>query len=395
VKATETIALVAGREIRERVRSKAFLASTGFMLLLIVGGAVVPGLIGDDGPKRYRIGVLGKGSTAVADKLPVVAKAAGEDVTFTLVPVADAAEGDRLARAEDVDVVLQDGRIAVVNKELGDRLGMLLETAHRAATVESALADAGVSGQVAQRVLQPPALSVNVLDPPDAATDEKAALIFIGTFLLYIQLLSYGVYVANGILEEKASRVMEVVLSKARPSHMLTGKLLGIGFLGFVQLVGLVVVGLLAAGMSGSVDLPGSTVRIAVEVVAWFVLGYAFYSACFAMGGALASRTEELQNTTGPISMIGVFSFFVTIFVHEDPGGTVARIATFVPPAAPMVLPIRTAAGEIALWEVAASVALVLLATVAAVLVASRVYAGSALHTRGQMKLRESLRARA
>jgi ABC-2 type transport system permease protein len=393
MKATETIALVAGREIRERVRSKAFLASTAFMLLLIVGAAVVPSLIGDDGPKRYQVGVLGKGSTAVADKLPAVAKAAGEDVTFTLIPVADAAEGERLARAEDVDLVLQDGRIVVVNKELGDRLGMLLETAHRAATVESALADEGVTGQAAQRVLQPSALSVTALDPPDAAEDEKAALISIGTLLLYVQLLSYGLYVANGILEEKASRVMEVVLSKAKPSHMLTGKILGIGFLGFVQLIGLVVVGLLAATLSGSVDLPDSTVRVAVEVVAWFVLGYVFYAALFAMGGALASRTEELQNTTGPITMIAVFSFFATIFVTEDPGGTVARIATFVPPAAPMVLPIRTAAGEIALWEVAASVALVLLSTVAAVLVASRVYAGSALHTRGQMKLRAALRA--
>lgn len=388
--AFETIRLVAGREIRERVRSKAFLASAAFTLLLVLGAAIVPGLIGDDGPKRYQVGVLGDGSRAVADRLPATAEAMGEDVTFELRPVADDAEASALVRAGEVDVVLAGSEV-VVSEELDDRLGTLLQAAHREVASEAALARAGVSGSAAATAVRPPPLAVRALDPPDEADGERQGVVFVGTMLLYGQLLGFGYYVANGILEEKASRVIEVVLAKARPSHVLTGKILGIGILGFTQLVGTVVVGLVAASVAGSIDLPASIIRLAVEVVAWFVLGYALYASLYAVGGALASRTEELQNTTAPITMVAVFSFIASTSAVGDPGGTLARIATFVPVTAPMLLPIRTSAGEIALWEVALSVTMVLLATLGAVLLAGKVYAGSALQVRGQVKLRAAL----
>lgn len=388
--AVETIRLVAGREIRERVRSKAFLGSAALTLVLVLAAAIIPGLVGDDGPKRYDVGVVGSAATAVADRLPAVAAAVGEDATFVVRAVADAAEGERLVAAGDIDVVLVGGG-AVVDEEPDDLLAMLVQAAHREVASEAALAKAGVSGSAATAALRPPPLPVRALDPPDEADGQRQGVVFVGTMLLYGQLLGFGYYVANGILEEKASRVIEVVLAKAQPSHVLTGKILGIGLLGFLQLVGTVVIGLVAASLAGSIALPPEIIRVAVEVIAWFVLGYALYASLYAVGGALATRTEELQNTTAPISMIAVFSFIAATVALNDPGGTLARIATFVPPTAPMVLPIRTAAGEIALWEVAVSVALVLLATAGSVLLAGKVYAGSALRVRSQVKLRDAL----
>nr|MDQ3640669.1 ABC transporter permease [Actinomycetota bacterium] len=198
---------------------------------------------------------------------------------------------------------------------------------------------------------------------------------------------------ASGVVEEKASRVVEILLAKARPGQLLAGKVIGIGLLGLIQLVAFVVIGLVTAGVTGSVDLPPETVPVAVQVVLWFVLGFALYSCLFAVGGAMASRVEELQSTTTPLTFLAVASLFAAMNTGGNPTGRIAEIATFIPFSAPMVLPIRIAAGEVALGTVLLAVAIVLVSIVAAMMLAARVYAGGALHLRGQLGLRKALRA--
>jgi ABC-2 type transport system permease protein len=171
----------------------------------------------------------------------------------------------------------------------------------------------------------------------------------------------------------------------------LAGKVIGIGVIGLVQLVGFVIVGLVAANAAGTVDLPPDIVPVAAQVIGWFILGFAFYSCLFAVGGALASRVEELQSTTMPLSLLAMGSFFAAITASGAPGGTLARVTTYLPFSAPLVLPIRIAAGAVGRGEVAAGVAIVLVSIVAAVALAGRVYSRGALHTRGPLKLRNAL----
>jgi ABC-2 type transport system permease protein len=196
--------------------------------------------------------------------------------------------------------------------------------------------------------------------------------------------------VASGVVEEKASRVIEVLLAKAPPGQLLAGTVLGIGVIGLVQLLAFVIIGLVAASVSGSVDLPPETLPVAVQVLGWFVLGFSFYSSLFAVGGALAGRVEDLQSTTAPLAFVVMGSFFAAISAGGEPGGPVARVCTFLPPVAPLVLPIRVAAHEVGAGTIVVSVALVLLSIVVVAL-AGRVYAGGALHLRGQLKLRTAL----
>src|SRR5690606_19391117 len=145
----------------------------------------------------------------------------------------------------------------------------------------------------------------------------------------------------------------------ATPSQILAGKVLGIGLVGFVQLVATVAAGLVAAVAAGTVDLPPGTPGAVAMVLGWFVLGFAFFSCLFAVGGALASRAEEMQATTAPVTVVALLAFLAAAAAGGDPGGTLARVATFVPPSAPLVLPIRHAAGELAWWEVIVAVAVV------------------------------------
>ncbi|HEX2048927.1 MAG TPA: ABC transporter permease [Acidimicrobiales bacterium] len=382
--------LVAGREIRERVRSKAMRISTGVTMLIILAVAVLPGLVGDDGPTTYDVGVFGPRADQLAERLPVVAALSGEDVIFDVRPLPSMAEAERLVGDGDLDAAVGDNEV-VVDEELGDRLGFLVQEANRQVVGESALAAAGVPPDVADRVLLPEPLPVRALDPPSEEETEREGLVFVGTMLLYGQLLGFGYWVASGVVEEKASRVVEILLAKAPATQLLAGKVAGIGVIGLAQLSAFMVVGLAAASLSGTIDLPSGIVPVAFQVVGWFVLGFAFYGGLFAVAGALASRAEELQSTTTPLTFVVIGSFFAAVSTGGDPGGSVAQIATYLPPSAPLVVPIRVAAHEVGVGTVILSVTIVLAGIAGVVGLAGRVYAGGALQFRGQLKLRAAL----
>ena len=387
----EVVRLVAGRELRERIRSKAFRISTGVSLAFLLAVAILPGVFADDGPTTYDVGVFGERSEQLAGRLPQIAELE-DNVEVNVRRLADAGEGRRLVEAGDLDTAVGDGGV-IVDKELGNRLGFLIQESNRQVVGEAALTGAGVPRDVAGRVLMPQPLEVRALDPESDEETAREGLVFVGTILLYGQLLGFGYWVASGVVEEKSSRVVEILLAKARAGQLLAGKVIGIGGVGLIQLVGFVTLGLITASVTGSVDLPPETVSVAFQVVGWFVLGFAFYACLFAVGGALASRVEELQSTTTPLTFLAMGSFFAAITTGGDPSGPVAQVATFIPFSAPMVLPIRVAAGEVGAGEVALSVAIVLVSIVAVMALAARVYAGGALHLRGQLKLRNALRA--
>lgn len=388
----EIVRLVAGREVRERLASKAFRISFGISLAFILAVVILPGLFDDDGPTTYEVGVFGASAEALAERLPEVASF-DDGVAVDVRRLADEAEGRRLVESGDLDAALGEGRV-LVEEELGDRLGFLVQETNRQVVGEAALAGAGVQGDAAARILAPRPLEVQAVDPKSDDEQTREGLVYFGTILLYGQILGFGYWVASGVVEEKSSRVVEVLLAKVPPGQLLAGKVIGIGVVGLGQLIGLVVIGLVTAAATGAVDLPPETVPIALQLIAWFVLGFALYSCLFAAAGAIASRAEELQSTTTPLTFLVMGSFFAAITSGSDPGGPVAQVATFIPFSAPMVLPIRVAAGEIELWAVLVSVALVLVSIVGAIQLAARVYAGGAMHLRGQLKLRQALKAR-
>lgn len=385
------IRLVAGREIRERGRSKEMVVSTIVSLVVIGVLVVLAGASDDDGPS-YDVGTIGERPAEVADVMRNLAAGADSDdsdaVDLTVREVADRADAERRLADGDLDAVLAGDEI-LVESELDSELQALVQAAHRELAISDALAEAGASpDEVAAASPEP--LATRALDPDDDAED-RTGLATVGTFLLYAQLFGFGYWVASGIVEEKSSRVVEVLLAKAGPRPLLAGKILGIGAVALAQLVVFVAGGLALATAVGTVDLPPGTLRVAVELVGWFLLGFAIYACVFAMGGAIASRVEELQNTTGPITVVAMGAFFAALAAGNDPEGLVARIATFVPVSAPMVLPIRSAAGSLPAWEAAVAAALLVVTAVVVVRLAARIYAGGALFTRGQLKLRDAL----
>ena len=384
----DAIRLVARREVTERVREKAFAVSTGINIVIIVAVVIVASLVGG-GDERYEVGYSGETAAAVVESAAAAGRAVDVEVEGREVSGAQAT-----AALEDgsLDAVVADGRIRS-KEEPPDELVTLLQAAHRVVQAAPARDQAGLSDAEARRALTPPPMEISTLEPVDAEQDGKAGVAFFAVIILYGQLLTYGYWVAAGVVEEKASRVVEVVLSTIRPANLLAGKVIGIGLLGLGNLLLTVGIGLGVAQATGALDVDGSIVGAAALALAWFVVGYAFYACAFACAGALVPRQEELQSSMTPLTLIILVAFFVSFAVLEDPDGTLAHVTAFIPMTAPMTMPPRIVTGDAAAWEIAASLAVTIGASVALIPLAARVYSGGVLRTGSALKLREAWRA--
>ena len=384
MRALRSIRLVAMREIQERGRSRGYLLSLLFTLLLLAAGFILPALL--TGSDTQHLAVVEPAPPGLVEALG--SAAATYDVTLDVSTLPDRAAAEAAVRDDKVGAAL------VVPQDLSGP-GQLI--VHRNASSElqaiAAAAVIGLRASEAAPLLAPPAITA--LEPPSAA--DTTALIFAnaGIILMFIGIFSYGTWVLTGVVEEKQSRVVEVVLSTVRPRDLLVGKVLGIGLLALFQLAVLVAAGLIAVQISGRLTLPTTTVGSVVQLLVWFILGFALYSTTMGFLGSLASRAEDASSAAMPVTMTATACYIASIvLVQRDPDGVLARVMTFFPPAAPMVVPLRTALGAIEPWEVVVSIVLMLVAIWALFVVGARVYAGAVLQVGSRMKIRDAWRAR-
>jgi len=388
---TAAIGLVARREIRERVRDKSFVISIVVVVVVLGAFVGVPELLGFNDPDVYRVGAVGEEAEPLAE---VLAGVSSSRARVELSRPDDLAAAEAALADDELDVVLSGAEL-VVDSELPADLGVLVQEASAVLRITDGFAEQGVDADEVARLIDPEPLPVRALDTSaDSGRAQAAAgFAFFIVFVLYGQLLGFGLAVASGIVEEKQTRVVEILLSTLRPAQLLAGKVLGIGVVGLLQLSLTVAVGLGLVLLTGLAELPPGAGQAIAWSGAWFVLGYGFYACAFAVVGALVSRQEELQNASTPLSLTILGALFGSFAALDDPGSTLARVFSLLPPTAPMVMPVRLALGEAAAWEVAASVALMLVAIVGAILVAARVYSGGALQVARRVKLRQALSA--
>jgi ABC-2 type transport system permease protein len=180
---------------------------------------------------------------------------------------------------------------------------------------------------------------------------------------------------------------VEVLLAAVRPVQLLAGKIIGIGLVGLLQLFIIGGIGLVVALAFDRIVLPPGAAGTIGLILVWFILGYAFYSCLFAVAGAIVSRQEELQNTVTPLNLVLVASFFLAFSALQNPDGTLAQVASYLPPVAPLVMPPLVAGGTVPAWEVALSVLITLATIVALVPLAGRIYSGAVLRTGARVKL--------
>ncbi len=379
------VRLVAAREVSSRIRDKNFIVSSAVILLLLLGMMVFQVAVG--GVEAGRIAVV-----ADDGRLGPALEAQGEavGVEVQVVDTTGAAEARAAVEAGEVDAALLDGTGPAPELLLVDRdpaLEAVVGGAVSGLAVSDRLLEAGVDLQSL------PDVAVTPIGGQGEDDGQRVVVAVIGVVVLYSLLILFAQFVAQGVVEEKASRVVELLLATMRPWQLLAGKILGLGLLGLGQIVVIGVVGVTGALAFDLVDVPGQLIGTVATVVAWFVLGYAFYACVFAVAASLVSRQEDLGSVLTPASILLVVGFFVAVQAAGDPAGTLATVTSYVPGLSPMVMPVRQAAGEAAAWEVALAVVLMLVAIGLAVRLGGRVYAGALLRTSGRTKMREALRA--
>jgi ABC-2 type transport system permease protein len=370
---TRAIWLVARRELIERGRSRAFVLSLALSVGLIAIVTFLPTFLGPAGAKD--LGIVGSPPPGTVERIEAVAKAAGQ--TIRVASIADRGTAETDLKSGKVDAVLDfhtDG--SNPSYVVKDRADPLLQQLVLAAFTP------------------PPPLQLEQLEPADPNRDTAFLFANVGVILLFISIFTFGTWVLTGVVEEKQSRVVEVVLSTIESRDLLIGKVLGIGLLGLVQLVLMVVVGLGLGVQTGRFTLPSTTPSAVGNLFLWFVLGYAFYSTGLGVLGALASRMEEASNPASPVSLLATAAYLFSLFVAvPDPGGVAARIATFIPPVSPMIVPLRAALGAIEPWEVIGAIVVMLAAIWILFVIGGRVYSGAVLQSGGRVRLRDAWRS--
>ncbi len=399
---SDQVRLVAGREIRERGGSRSFKASTAVTLLIVLALVVVPTLFDSDEAEEWTVAVVGEVPDTFVPALEAAATA--QDATVDVerlpeLPVGDAESLEALLSETGADAVLVDDRV-VSDGDIGAGLRSALSAAWAQSHLIAGLTDAGLDPDEATAALDVRPVEFTTTDEADGNEDAGAreAAAFIGVVALFIAINSYGAWVLTGVLEEKSSRVVEVVISAIAPRALLTGKVVGIGLLGLLQLLFVAAAGLGTAIAIGVTEVPTALVPAVASMVVWFVLGFAFYAVGYAAAGSLATRQEDAQSAATPLAMLVLGAYFVSLLVvGPNPESVAAMVCSFVPFTAPLAMPARIAQDAAAPWEIVVSVASMLLGTWLMIRLAASIYERSLLRTGAPIKpwaaVREALGA--
>ena len=199
-------------------------------------------------------------------------------------------------------------------------------------------------------------------------------------FFLYITVLFYGIFVMRGVIEEKQSRIVEVLISSVRPTQMMLGKLLGIGLVGLTQIgIWALSTGLLSlfgATMFASqgAKVPNIPISLLVYFVVYFVLGFFLYATLYAMVGAIVSSEEDAQQVQFPVTMLIVMPMMLFGMVMSNPSSTSSILLAMMPFFAPTLMMLRIAVINPPVWQVILSMLIMVVTILGCVWVAAKIY---------------------
>ena len=218
----------------------------------------------------------------------------------------------------------------------------------------------------------------------------------IGLVLLFFMLTQYNTWILIGVMQEKSSRVVEVLLATVRPIQLLGGKVLGIGLVALGQAALIVGFALVVAAAVGSDLLHGTAPLVLVCELLWLVLGYAFYCWVYAAAGSTAERQDQVQTLAIPLSIPILLGYIFSITVASSGNPDLFfKILAYLPPTAPFCMPVLVALNQVTWWEFLASVLITIAGTAGMAIFAARIYRRAVLQTGGPGADPRALRSRA
>jgi len=347
----DAVKLITAREIKVKLRDKAFLFSTAFFLLIAIASTVLPAVLAG-----------GPSTVATANRTTAATlRQAGLKVDA----VADDAAAERLVRSGDVDAAVVAGPKVLAMDIAPTDVVQALSTV-------------------------PPVrlLSPDVIDP-----FLKFIVPFALAFVFFITSFTFGLQIALSVTEEKQTRIVEILVSSVPVRALLTAKVAAMTLLAFGQIALIGLVSLTGARLAG---VDPVVLHLLGPAIGWFVpffmLGFVMLAALWAGVGALAARQEDIGALSMPLQMAVMLPFFAVVFLAQN--APVMTVLSYIPFSAPAAMPVRLFNGEAAGWEPILSLVLLAATTVGLLAVGARLYQGSLLRTNGRTSFRTAWRSR-
>jgi len=349
----QTVRLVAAREIVMRLRSVAFLVSTGILLAMVLGSIVIGGITAAN-PSDIRVAI-------------VAGVELGDVPGIKAVPVGDRSEAEDLVRSGDVEAAIVPSDSPPLDVTI--------------------LGDRDVPSDLISLLSVAPRVELLDANAPNPFLAYLVAIAFGVVF--FASAMTFGMTIAQSVVEEKSTRVIEILLAAIPTRALLTGKILGTSVLAVAQIALIVLVAGVGASLSGQLDLLPAIGPAVAWFGVFFIVGFVLLASMFAATGALVSRQEDIGSTTTPVTMLVMIPYFLVIFFNTNP--VVIGIMSYVPFSAPIAMPLRIFLGTAQWWEPLVSLAILALTTLLLIRIGSRIYERSLLKLGARVSWREAL----
>jgi ABC-2 type transport system permease protein len=207
--------------------------------------------------------------------------------------------------------------------------------------------------------------------------------------VFFASAMTFGMTIAQSVVEEKSTRVIEILLAAIPTRALLTGKILGTSVLAVGQIALIVLVAAIGASLTGQLDLLPAIGAAVAWFGVFFIVGFVLLASMFAATGALVSRQEDIGSTTTPVTMLVMIPYFLVIFFNTNP--LVIGVMSYVPFSAPIAMPLRIFLGTAQWWEPLVALVILVLTTVLLIRIGARIYERSLLKLGARVSWREAL----
>ena len=389
--------LIGRREFLTRVRTRVFIIGT-VLILVGIGGYMALQILVISKQENTAIENMAFVGPVSALEHPFVSAAKTLNYKINLKPATDEAAGKQLLAQAKLDALISGpltGPQVFVRDQFSPSLQALLQGMVRQQALNEQLTAAGLDPAGVNAKLATATVSVHTIKGTNAQRVEQVVAGFVVAILLYVALITYGTFIAQGVVEEKANRIVEILLATVRPTQLLIGKVVGIGLVGLFQLTIIGVVAIAATSITKVFTVPTVAIGVVFAGILWFILGFFLYAVLFAAAGSLVSRSEEVQSAVMPITILAVIAYLIAISVVTPmftgaPMSSTGVLLAMVPPISPVIMPAGMATGDIAPWQWLLAVALTLLTAAGATWVAARIYSNSVLRIGARVKLADA-----
>lgn len=379
--------VVTVREITVKLTDRNFLLSTGLTLVLIIASVAVSSFLGNR-TSDFTVAVTSGEAREVVEAGAATIEEADSGDTLTAEDAADEAAARQAVRDGDVDAALvagDDGWTLVGLDGVDDTLsGTLSESVSAAVLADNAAA----AGTTVEDLTAGSVVTTELLEGSDENEGLKSAVSFIFAFLFYMAAIIFGMAIANSVLEEKQNRVVEILATAIPIRQLLYGKVIGNSLLAFAQIGIYALVALVAINVTGVASDIGWLLGASGWFIAFFVVGFTALAAVWAVLGSLASRSEDLQSNTGPITTVIMVALFVGLFAD----GVWLTVASYIPVISSIAMPIRMLDGDVPLWEPLLSLGLSIVAAYFLLRLGERVYQRAVMQGGTALKWRQALK---